>query len=290
MILVRLFQGPLARSSSLLITLPSRSMIVVPSNHSVTILGHNTRLECRTPRTRSSPIRDMNETPTDFVDIPGMPPIKWDGWDSTKPVSTRRIQLPIQMRISRRVGFGWLLLALCAFAAALFLLGLYTEAAAYFRGQLCLGKHGVSSHGNCAFSAFACLAGLLFLLIAIARAVGFITLGRRIRKSAGIQLEIKRETFWHFQLYEPLPFENIVEVTASKLRNEIDTIALRCRTPPRLAFWSFSNRLLWSRKDAVFYFVAVAFSPATLPQGKSNYAVLFDVIKALAESAAAKTL
>jgi hypothetical protein len=230
----------------------------------------------------------MTATPTDFVDIVGMPLVKWDGWDSTVPLPTRRIQLPIQMQISRRVGFAWPLLIFCIFAAALLLFGLSTEASAFFRGQICLGKHSVSSRGNCAFSAVLCLTGLLFVLAAVMRAVSFIALGRHIRKSPSIQLEIKRETFWHFQLCESLPFESIVEVTAFKLRGEIDTIALRCRTPPRLAFWTFSNRLLWSRKDAIFYFVAVAFSPASLPQGQSNYAVLFDVIKALTKSAAAE--
>jgi hypothetical protein len=62
----------------------------------------------------------MTETPTDFADIPGMPLVKWDGWDSTVPLPTRRIQLPIQMQISRRVGFAWPLLIFCIFAAALF--------------------------------------------------------------------------------------------------------------------------------------------------------------------------
>jgi hypothetical protein len=226
----------------------------------------------------------MTETPTDFVDIPGAPPVKWDGWDSTVPLPTRRIPLPIQMRMSRRLGFGWLLMIFCTFVAALLLLGLYTEATAYFSGQLCLGKHGVPSRGNCAFSAIFCLAVLLIVLAAIMRAVSFIALGRHIRKSP-IPLEIKRGTFWHFQLHEPLPFENIVEVTAFKLRGEIDTIALRCRTPPRLAFWTFSNRLLWSKKEAIFYFVPLAFSPTTLPQGQSTYAVLFDVINALSQKA-----
>jgi hypothetical protein len=186
--------------------------------------------------------------------------------------------------MSRRLGFGWLLMIFCTFVAALLLLGLYTEATAYFSGQLCLGKHGVPSRGNCAFSAIFCLAVLLIVLAAIMRAVSFIALGRHIRKSP-IPLEIKRGTFWHFQLHEPLPFENIVEVTAFKLRGEIDTIALRCRTPPRLAFWTFSNRLLWSKKEAIFYFVPLAFSPTTLPQGQSTYAVLFDVINALSQKA-----
>jgi hypothetical protein len=229
----------------------------------------------------------MTETPTDFVDIPGMPAV---AWDSTLPPPTRRIQLPIQMRLSRRVRFAWLWMILCISVAAILLTGLSIEATAYFRGELCLGKHGVSSRAECGFSASLCLACLLFVLFVIMRVAGYIALGRHIHKSPSFQLDVKRETFWHFQLCEPLPFEDIVEVTAVKMRGDIDSIALRCRIPPRLAFWTFSNRLLWSGKDATFTFVPGAFLPATLPKGNLTYAVLLDVINALTKLAVAGTL
>jgi hypothetical protein len=211
----------------------------------------------------------MKEQESDSVELPGVPPIdRLGGWDSTVELPKRRVSLPIEMRIARnREAMLWFWVFGAVPFTFLILLVLWIDVETFVSYGYCTSKNGARHTGlGCIPILLIIALALSFLLGGLCRFTDAIIVARNAKAYRAPHVRVDRDAFWHVQLTEPLRFENVLEIT-----DDYGEICLNCATPPKLAFWSWSNRRLWSGKDTKFYFLPVLLAPSLLlPKSNSE--------------------
>jgi hypothetical protein len=202
----------------------------------------------------------MTEQVTDFIQIPGVPPSdRWGGWDSTVELPKRRVNLPIEMRVARnREAILWFGVFVAVPFTFLVFLVLWMDIETFASYGYCASKNAAHHTGVGCIPNFLIIAIFLsFLLHGFYRIADAIILARNSKVYEAPHIRIDKNTSWHFQLAEPIRFEDVAEIV-----DHYGEVCVKCVAAPKLAFWNWSNRGLWSGKNAKFYFPPTLFAPS----------------------------
>lgn len=200
------------------------------------------------------------EAGSDFVELPGLPvKDRWGSWDPTIILPKRRVALPVE-RWFQRASWGAAPIFLIAMIALLPLI--YFDISTFRAEGWCSGKNGHHYGSGCYFSigfevcmaAFALLGVLYFW-----RKKAYLELAAPIR---GPHLIIKRDTFWHAHLSEPINFSDMTSV-----RRGEGFLIIACNRPLKGLERVVSGVCIWSNPSTEFGFATEVFSDAPRAAG-----------------------